>query len=656
MDLLKPSLDRRLFSISDHAVLSAGLIVIFGLVALGVTLGEGQLPYGVVLLPPLAAAAIATPRTVLVLGVAATVGAITWGALTSDLFTGFHTVRVVVVAIGSALAILLAGFQQQRAEERLSAVEAQARTQVAVAAQQRLDAALSAGQMGTWTWISERDEVIWDERLEALYGLRSGEFDQTLSMYLRLIHPDDRDAVMRIVQDALAKQSVYVTEHRCVWPDGTTHWVQGRGEVLRERGRVIGTTGVVADITERKQQEFERDRSRRLLDRILQDDRLLNPDVPGEEIPRLAAAMATELLECGFATYWTLDGPALVAGEGGPTTAGTKLSLEEHPEMQQTLRRKQIYRPGESDQLSSDRIFVPVIVAGELVGLLDLECDESELQRDETLRMVAARLSDQLGGALALYQHRQIQLRVHELSERLQQGLVPNLEVRTDAVEAASWYRPGEHRMIVGGDFVDVMTRDDGSLVFVIGDVSGHGPEAAALGATMRGAWAGLAVSGANPHEWVSGLHALVAKMASPGTFVTALVGIVSAGGERILLTNAGHPAPLFIDSKGAHTPKGGGTALGLIDEPADPFDLALTPTGPWRLLLYTDGLIEGRCDPDSPDRLGAQALAAHALQDASLRVPLHPWLDDLANLAVTRNGGPLPDDVAMLGLGTPSV
>jgi serine phosphatase RsbU (regulator of sigma subunit) len=426
--------------------------------------------------------------------------------------------------------------------------------------------------------------------------------------------------------------------------------------LLDDDNNVIGTTGVVADITDRKQQEFERDRCRRLLDSILQDDRLLNPEVPGDEIPRLAAAMATELLECAFATYWTQDGPALVAGEGGPTTAGTKLSLDEHPEMQQTLQRKQIYRPTKADELSDDRIFVPVTVGGELVGVLDLQCEESELQRDETLRMVAARLSDQLGGALALYQHRQIQLRVHELSERLQQGLVPTLQVRTDAVQAASWYRPGEHRMIVGGDFVDVMVRDDRSLAFVIGDVSGHGPEAAALGATMRGAWAGLAVSGADPRDWVSGLHALVAKVAAPGTFVTALVGVVSASGDRIQLTNAGHPAPLFFDDNGTHTPDGGGTALGLVDEPADPFDLEISPTGNWRLLLYTDGLIEGRCNPDSADRLGAEALAAHALQETALRIPLHPWLDDLANLAVTRNGGPLPDDVAMLGLGSPDV
>ena len=137
---------------------------------------------------------------------------------------------------------------------------------------------------------------------------------------------------------------------------------------------------------------------------------------------------------------------------------------------------------------------------------------------------------------------------------------------------------------------------------------------------------------------------------------MTALVGIVSAGGEHIQLTNAGHPAPMFVDANGSQTPDGGGTALGLVDEPADPFDLEIAPTGPWRLLLYTDGLIEGRCNPDGPDRLGALAVAAHALQNASLGIPLHTWLDDLANLAVTRNGGPLIDDVAMLGMGTPDV
>jgi len=270
--------------------------------------------------------------------------------------------------------------------------------------------------------------------------------------------------------------------------------------------------------------------------------------------------------------------------------------------------------------------------------------------------MVAARLSDQLGGALTLYHHRQVQVRVHELSERLQEGLVPSLNLRTDPLQASRWYRPGEHRLIVGGDFVDAMARDDGSIAFVIGDVSGHGPEAAALGATLRGAWAGLVVSGAKPRDWVSGLHTLVRNMADPGTFVTALVGVVEQGGEGIRLTNAGHPAPLFMDANGARSLSGGGTALGLVDEPTEPFELEIKTTGHWRLLLFTDGLVEGRLDVNSSDRLGVDVMAAHALQEATVCLPMKAWLDDLADFAVSRNGGPLPDDVAMLALGSPDV
>ena len=103
------------------------------------------------------------------------------------------------------------------------------------------------------------------------------------------------------------------------------------------------------------------------------------------------------------------------------------------------MRHRQIYRPSARDGLSDDRIFVPVIVAGELVGVLDLQCEETELQRDETLRMVAARLSDQVGSALALYQHRQVQRRVQEMSERLQVGLVPRFHLKIDGLEGASW-------------------------------------------------------------------------------------------------------------------------------------------------------------------------------------------------------------------------
>ena len=54
----------------------------------------------------------------------------------------------------------------------------------------------------------------------------------------------------------------------------------------------------------------------------------------------------------------------------------------------------------------------------------------------------------------------------------------------------------GEGRLGIGGDFVDYVVHDDHGVSFVIGDVSGHGPEAEALGATLRSGWRALAAAG----------------------------------------------------------------------------------------------------------------------------------------------------------------
>jgi len=83
-------------------------------------------------------------------------------------------------------------------------------------------------------------------------GVEPGGFDGTFEMYQSLLHPEERTAVLAKVQAAVAAKSDYDVEHRVVWPDGSVHWLQGRGSVtLDDEGNVTGTVGCVADITER---------------------------------------------------------------------------------------------------------------------------------------------------------------------------------------------------------------------------------------------------------------------------------------------------------------------------------------------------------------------------------------------------------------------
>ena len=97
--------------------------------------------------------------------------------------------------------------------------------------------------------------------MEALFGLAPGEFDGTFDTYVSMLHPDDREVILDAVARAVESKSTYRVEHRAVWPDGAVRWIAGVGGVtLDESGAVTGTVGCSMDVTERMEQELERQR------------------------------------------------------------------------------------------------------------------------------------------------------------------------------------------------------------------------------------------------------------------------------------------------------------------------------------------------------------------------------------------------------------
>jgi serine phosphatase RsbU (regulator of sigma subunit) len=226
-----------------------------------------------------------------------------------------------------------------------------------------------------------------------------------------------------------------------------------------------------------------------------------------------------------------------------------------------------------------------------------------------------------------------------------QDGLVP-VPSPPSGVVAVSRYRPAEVPMRIGGDFVDVVALPDGTAGFIIGDVCGHGPRAAALGARIRAAWRGVAHTvPLHPPRWLEELDGAFFDDRPFDGFVTALTGRLSTRGE-VLAVSAGHLPPVLL-APGAATPvvMRPGVPLGIpADRPREPVELRLDPTS--SLLLYTDGLIENGRDPRG--RPGEEGLLA-ALEEARPAT----LLDDLLS-----RFGPhgFDDDVALLHLRLSSV
>jgi PAS domain S-box-containing protein len=129
------------------------------------------------------------------------------------------------------------------------------------ASEERLRLALNAGRMGVWDWNIHTGEIKWSDDWEPIHGLAHSSFAGTFAAYQELIHPDDRDMVNQALARALQDGQGYDIEFRNLWPDGSVHWMAGKGQVVRdESGQPVRMIGIGMDITGRKTLEKELER------------------------------------------------------------------------------------------------------------------------------------------------------------------------------------------------------------------------------------------------------------------------------------------------------------------------------------------------------------------------------------------------------------
>ncbi|MFB7779590.1 PP2C family protein-serine/threonine phosphatase [Streptomyces bauhiniae] len=243
-------------------------------------------------------------------------------------------------------------------------------------------------------------------------------------------------------------------------------------------------------------------------------------------------------------------------------------------------------------------------------------------------------------------------LRAQE-NRRLERGLLPTPLLEGAALRFAARYRPGRSRALLGGDFYDAVRTPDGTVHAMIGDVCGHGPDEAALGVELRIAWRALTLAGLCGDELLGTLQEVLEHERSDDEIFATLCTVdIAPDGRRAGLCLAGHPAPLLIRPGATPVPRllpfdNNGPALGLL--PGARWPRTQVELGAeWSLMLYTDGLIEGRTSPGGP-RLGQDGMLdmIHRQLSEGLRG------EDLLRAAVSEvrhlNGDELTDDVAVV-------
>jgi serine phosphatase RsbU (regulator of sigma subunit) len=240
--------------------------------------------------------------------------------------------------------------------------------------------------------------------------------------------------------------------------------------------------------------------------------------------------------------------------------------------------------------------------------------------------------------------------RLHaEENARLERGLLPAPLVSDPRLELFAHYRPGRRRALLGGDFYDAVQDEAGAVHAVIGDVSGHGPDAAALGVCLRIAWRTLVLGGNQAEDVLPTLQLIHAHERHYDWMFTTLCMVTVAPDRRsVSVRRAGHPAPLLLDGDviGAFADGPPGPPLGVLPDARWSADDHPLPAE-WSLLLYTDGLIEGRTGP-GPQRLGDDGLV-EMVRGELARDGADGLLKRLVERAEELNGGPLLDDVAAI-------
>ena len=232
-------------------------------------------------------------------------------------------------------------------------------------------------------------------------------------------------------------------------------------------------------------------------------------------------------------------------------------------------------------------------------------------------------------------------------SARLERGLLPQPLMRTDAMRVDTFYQAGR-RAQLGGDFYDVVQTTPDQLRLMIGDVCGHGVDEAALGVELRVAWRALTLAGVHDDAILPAMEqVLISERNREEVFATMAAVAVNLHTGDIDIRLAGHPPPLLISGgEAVAVPANYGPVLGVFERVERRASHLRLGRSDWSLLLYTDGLIEGRDGDGRLDVTGLSALITSGHARSLDTADLPGWL---ATQAEAANGGPLADDVAML-------
>jgi len=125
--------------------------------------------------------------------------------------------------------------------------------------EERLTLALDGAQLGTWEINLLNGRMSVSSRMNGMVGFPAEFAGRHVDDWRTRVHPDDRLRLQGEIADAMERLTIFETEFRVVWPDGTVRWLLPKGKIVRDaEKRPIRAAGVAMDITASHQAQEER--------------------------------------------------------------------------------------------------------------------------------------------------------------------------------------------------------------------------------------------------------------------------------------------------------------------------------------------------------------------------------------------------------------
>ncbi len=409
-----------------------------------------------------------------------------------------------------------------------------------------------------------------------------------------LTHPDDEHYATEFAS-CVAEHRPFEAEVRARRGDGRWRtlqsWAQPRFDGA---GHFLGHVGASADITERKELEAVERQSRRHAELVAAVIAELEHDDATPRLQRLVDVLVRE-----FADYATVEDPLspeplIVVGHRDPSLLDTLRELRQDHRlgvddprsvanavssgaaMLETIDDAVIAEAAPSGRAAellrrlapTSQINVPIELGQKRRGVLTAGLSGPD-RESYTDRDVVA-LTDVANHAGIVVVQSDVRDQDHRISLRLQHALLPQHLAQCDTVDVVARYQPASDVLEVGGDWYDSIALHDGRLLLVVGDVVGHGLDAAAMMGRLRAGLAALAVQHTSPSRLL-GLLDEYARTPGGADYTTVFCAVIDPVTGEVSYASAGHPPALVVEPDGVHRWLDDATSPPLCTSPVDP-------------------------------------------------------------------------------------